>query len=199
MRIRIDFKILIFLFLFYLTKQIEIYIMVMVFSVVHELGHIAMGLILKMKLEKIEIIPCGLSVCFKLEKDDLEYKIKKIFVALAGPIVSLCLAIIYTYREPSILNQNILYSNILIMMFNLIPIYPLDGGRIVNGILDIRFGRIQSMDLTNKISNITMIILTIISSIAVYYLKNISIFLVCLFLWGLVLRENKKLKIEEIS
>lgn len=199
LKIRIDFKILIFLFLFYLTKQIGIYLTVMFFSIIHELGHIVMGLILKMKLEKIEIMPCGLSVSFKVNSNDINHKIKKILVALAGPIVSLCLAILYTYKQPSISNQNVIYSNILIMLFNLIPIYPLDGGRIIKGMLDIQFGSIQSIYLINKISNITIIILTFISSIAVYYYKNISIFLICIFLWGLILRENKKLKIEEIS
>lgn len=207
MKIRIDFKILIFLALFYLTNQIEIYLTVMFFSMIHELGHIVMGLILKLKPEKIEIMPCGLSVSFKINANDLKHKIKNgnllelknIFIAIAGPIVSLCLAVLYTYKEPSLSNQNAIYSNILIMLFNLIPIYPLDGGRIIKGILHIQLGNTQSMNLTNKTSNITMIILTFVSSIAVYYFKNISIFLICIFLWGLILRENKKLKIQEIS
>ena len=166
-----------------------------------------MGLILKMKPERIEIMPCGLSVSFKINANDISYKIKngsvleikKILVALSGPIVSLCLAILYTYKQPSIANQNVIYSNILIMLFNLIPIYPLDGGRIIKGMLHIQFGSTKSMKLTNEISNIIMIILTVGSSIAVYYFKNISIFLICIFLWGLTLRENKKLKIEESS
>ena len=75
LKIRIDFKILIFLFLFYLTNQIGIYLTVMFFSIIHELGHIVMGLILKMKLEKIEIMPFGLSVSFKVNSNDINHKI----------------------------------------------------------------------------------------------------------------------------
>ena len=41
------------------------------------------------------------------------------------------------------------------------------------------------------ISYITLIIITIISSIAILYLKNIAIFLVIIFLWGLQMREYK--------
>lgn len=202
MRIRIDFKILIFLVLFYLTNQIEIYILVMFFSIIHELGHIIMGLILKMKIEMLDIMPCGLCVSFKVNDNDLYNKIdnknililKKTIIAFAGPFVSICLIILYSNMEISLKNQNVIYSNMLITIFNLIPIYPLDGGRIIKGILHIKFGSTQSIYLTNKISNITMIILTIISSIAIYYFKNISIFLICLFLWGLILKENKKIK-----
>ena len=203
MRVRIDLKIFIFLALFYVTNQIEIYLIIMFFSVIHELGHIFVGLVLKMKPEKIEIIPYGLSVAFKVSPDDLNLKIKngnllelkKILVALSGPIVSLALAILYTHFKPTYITQeDAVYSNILILLFNLIPLYPLDGGRIVKGVLHIKYGSKQSKILTNKISNVTMIILTIISSIAVYYFKNIAIFLICIFLWIITLHENKIFK-----
>ena len=49
---------------------------------------------------------------------------------------------------------------------------------------------IKTENLTNKISYITIIILTIISSIAVYYYKNLAIFLVCIFLWNMLWQEK---------
>ena len=196
MRIRIDLKIFIFLTLFYFTNQIRIYLIIMFFSLLHEIGHIIVGLLLKIKLEKIEIMPFGLSATF-YPKFDAE-KIKEIFVALAGPIISLFLAIVFSKIDLDwITNQEAVYSNILIFIFNLIPLYPLDGGRIIKGILHIKFGSIKSDYIINRISNITIIILTIISSIAVYYYKNIAIFLICIFLWSLCLKEknNKTLAI----
>lgn len=200
MRIRIDLKILIFFALFYLTNQIDIYLIIMVFCIAHELGHMIMGLILKMKPERLEIIPCGLAISFKTNPDDLNFKIKngnllevkKIFVAITGPVVSLILAILYVYFDPFfITKQDVIYSNILILIFNLMPLYPLDGGRIIKGILHIEYGNKQAKCIINKISNITMVVLTIISSIAVYYYKNIAIFLICIFLWIITLQENK--------
>ena len=74
------------------------------------------------------------------------------------------------------------------------PLYPLDGGRILKGILHILYGNRQSKYITNKVSNITMIILTIISSISVYYFKNIAIFLICIFLWIITLQENRNFR-----
>lgn len=190
MRIRIDLKIFIFLALFYFTHQLRIYLIIMLFSIIHEIGHIIVGLILKIKLEKIEIMPFGITASFY--SDFKESKIKEIFVALAGPIVSLAMAFLGgNFDITYIANEEFVYSNILICIFNLIPIYPLDGGRIIKGILYIILGSEKSEILMNKISNITIIILTIISSIAVYYYKNIAIFLICIFLWSLSLKEKK--------
>lgn len=203
MRIRIDLKIIIFLVLFYITNQISIYLTIMFFCVIHELGHIIAGLILKMLPEKIEIIPCGLNVSFKTKKVDMETQIgkgtlqelKMVLVALAGPLVSLILVILYTYNQPLYISrQDAIYSNILIFLFNILPIFPLDGGRILKGILDILFGKNQSDFLIEKITNINMIILTVVSSITIYYFKNIAIFLICIFLWIITCQENKNRK-----
>lgn len=40
MRFKIDLKIILFIILFYFTKQIEMYAMIMLFAIVHELGHL---------------------------------------------------------------------------------------------------------------------------------------------------------------
>lgn len=203
MKVRIDLKILIFLALFYITNQIEIYLIIMFFCVIHEMGHIVTGIILKMKPEKLEIMPCGISIAFKSNPDDLNFKIKngnllelkKIIVAISGPIVSLTLAVLYTYFEPLyITRQDAIYSNILILLFNLLPLYPLDGGRIIKSILHINIGNKKSQITMNIISNVTMTSLTIISSIAVLYLKNISIFLICIFLWIITIQENRRFR-----
>ena len=44
----------------------------------------------------------------------------------------------------------------------------------------------------------TIIILTAISSIAIYYFKNIAIFIIIIYLWGLVILENRKYKRKEL-
>ena len=181
MRIRIDLKILIFLIIFYFTQQLSNYLIIMFFCIIHEIGHITVGLILKIKPEKIEIMPFGLKAYYNI--DFREERIKEIFITLAGPLTSLALAVLCT-------QQQAIYSNILILIFNLIPIYPLDGGRIIKGILHIKLGDVEAENLIDKISYITMIIITIISSVAVYYYQNIAIFMVCIFLWLIVLQEK---------
>ena len=171
----------------------------MFFSFLHELGHIIAGIMLKMKLEKIEILPCGFSSSFKANLVDYKHKIKNanlltlknLIIALAGPIVSIIMVIIFTYIDiPYVTNQETIYSNLLIAIFNLMPLYPLDGGRIIKGILHIEFGKEKSESIVSNVSKTTIVILTIISSIAVYCLKNIAIFLICIFLWSLIIKEK---------
>ena len=68
MRFRIDLKIFIFLIIFYFTKQIEIYAMIMLFALIHELGHLLAGILMGMKPEKIELMPFGVSISFKIKR-----------------------------------------------------------------------------------------------------------------------------------
>ena len=206
MRFRIDLKIFIFLILFYITKQIEIYAMIMIFAIIHELGHLLAGLLMGMKPEKIEIMPFGVSISFKINAKEYNKKIKKgnvleikkIIVALAGPITNFIIILIACNLKINLIKSLlIIYTNFLIMIFNLLPIYPLDGGRILKGILHIICGKRKSEKYTKIISNITVIAITTISSILILYVHNISILLIDMYLWYLVLKENSIYKKRE--
>ena len=206
MRFRIDLKIFIFLILFYFTKQIEIYAMIMIFAIIHEIGHLLAGLAVGMKAEKIELMPFGVSISFKINPKEYNRKIKrgnilevkKIIVAAAGPITNFIIILITCKLNLEIVTSLIIiYTNFLIMIFNLLPIHPLDGGRILKGILHIYFGKRKSEKYINNISKITIIIITAISSILILYIQNISIFLIDMYLWYLVIKEDLKYKKRE--
>ena len=199
MRFRIDLKIFIFLIIFYFTKQIEIYAMIMLFALIHELGHLLAGILMGMKPEKIELMPFGVSISFKIKVEEYNKKIKKgnmleikkILVALAGPLTNFIIIIIASNINIDLFKALIvIYTNFLIMIFNLLPIYPLDGGRILKGILHINFGIQKSEFYTNIISKITVTIVTMLSSILILYIHNIAIALIDLYLWYLIIKED---------
>lgn len=203
MQIKIDLKIFIVILIFLLTRQLEIYCVIMLFAILHELGHLVTGIILGFKPRKIEVLPVGISACFYMNIKNYNKKLecanilalKKIIVAISGPIINFIIALVCVFFEVSLFNistEFIVFSNLLIGFFNLIPIYPLDGGRIIKGILHIKAGLKNSYKYTYILSNVTIIFLTIISSIAILYLKNISILLILIYLWVMVIIENKR-------
>ena len=122
MSVKIDLKIFLFLFLFLLTSQIEIYVVLLLFAIIHELGHLIMGAVLGFRPEEIKLTPVGLQMKFKMDnlkmrenistnnqlsnsssskvKNNLKINgvntlcIKKAIIALAGPITNLLIAVI---------------------------------------------------------------------------------------------------------
>lgn len=203
MKIRINLKIFLFVLIFILTKQIKIYGILMLFAFIHELGHMIVGILLGFKPEKLEIMPYGVSVGFNVKCEDYNKKIKKgnmlaikkLIIALAGPLTNFIITIIFLMANINffgIERELVIYSNILIGIFNLIPIYPLDGGRTIKNILHITVGLQNSYEYTNQISKITVCLLTGVCSIAILYIKNIALLLILGYLWYLVIVENRR-------
>lgn len=211
MQFKVDLKIFLFLILFYITGQLGEYAVILILAFVHELGHLLAGIILGMKPAKLELKPYGISISFKINPNDYNKKIakgnllelKKAIVACAGPVTNLIIIIITLNLRLNIFTSLlIIYSNILLIIFNLILMYPLDGGRIVKSLIYLFLGKKKAEKYTNNISFIFLIIVTFMGSVATFYFENMAIFLIIICLWLIYIKEDitykKKIKIYDL-
>jgi Zn-dependent protease/CBS domain-containing protein len=115
-------------------------IMLFVSVLLHELGHSAIALRYKIPVRSITLFLFGGVAQIGAEPPSA---VAELLIAIGGPLVSLALAIFfYTVQsavsgvEPLLgLTKYLAYINIALVLFNLIPGYPLDGGRALRAIV----------------------------------------------------------------
>lgn len=203
MQIKLDMKIVFFLLIFYMTHQIKIYALLMIFACLHELGHLVAGLILGIKPTSIEIKPVGFSMTLKNPVADYNKKIlrgnvlelKKIFVYISGPVINIVIAgIMYFINKNEIKMQELIYINLIIAFVNFLPIYPLDGGRILKSMLHITLGLKKAYELTEKISLSVTVLTLSIGSLVVLKVKNYGLLIMLMYLLFINISENRKIQ-----
>ena len=194
MKIEINLKIILVFILFIIFNNISTYLIFLFFIVVHEISHMIAGIIIGGKPKKISLNPFGLSLEFYYYgKDNFLYKI---FFYLSGPMINLLIAIILYYMKNYNLYKNeIIYTNLAICFFNLIPILPLDGGKILKEILKKIVGFEKANTFLIIFSKTILIIVSFIYSILIIKIKNIMFLLLLIYLWYLYMIEERKYNI----
>ena len=146
---KIHFLFFIVSFLCFMTGLFKDFVVFTSIIFIHELGHIITGILFKWKIDKVIIFPFGGLTIFnqKINTSSLE----EFIIAIAG--------IAFQTIFLLLLNTNnylfIKYYKI-ILFFNILPIYPLDGSKVLNIFLNKIFPFKKSYSLTIFISLITI-------------------------------------------
>lgn len=194
MKIEINLKIILLLILIVILNKIEIYMLFIIFILCHELSHMVMGIILGFKPKTLRLNPLGVSIEFyNYDENNKKNKWKRILTYLAGPLINLLIGMIFYFIDIEIeIKTKIIYTNLLIGIFNLLPILPLDGGKVLKEILKLIYNpKIASIFMINITKSI-LIIVSLIYSIVIFQMKNFMIFLLIVYLWYLYYVEEKK-------
>ncbi|MFG6318962.1 MAG: site-2 protease family protein, partial [Clostridia bacterium] len=154
--------------------------------------HIFVGLLLGFKVSSISMNIFGFSAQLYAYKPRKSYI--KVITYLAGPIFNLICAIVFYFSNlESEFIQNVIYTNLALCIFNLFPIMPLDGGKILKEVLKNFLGNKNASIIMNTITKVFLLIISAVYSIAILKIKNFAILFLLIYMWYLYSIEEKKL------
>ena len=190
MKVKIDNSTYIILLISFLAGYFEYMYLFLLIIFIHESGHILFGYLVNFKYSKIIIYPFGGLTVYN---EDLNVNSnKELFSLLGGLIFQLLFYFLMVLFHSNLLITDHVFLiikkiNIILLSFNFLPIIPLDGGRLLNIILNKIF--------SYKLSNIITIIISIIFIIIfIIYNRTYLSIVLALFLIKSIILEIKNIK-----
>jgi len=129
---------LVLLFAYYVLGILPWAMMVFAIVLAHELGHIISAFLLNIPVQTVELFPFGGAA--KIKGAGIYHVRREILLSLSGPFVNFVLAgglgLCLKFEIGNMEYVHFLLKiNLLMGFFNLLPILPLDGGRIFRAVL----------------------------------------------------------------
>lgn len=177
-KIKINSYTYLFILICLLSGYIKNISIIFLICLIHEFGHVFITKICNYEIIKIEILPFG---GYTTINQKINSNINKnLLIALGGIIFQsiLLLFLIIFKNKFNIITYNLFWQyNIIIMLFNLLPIIPLDGSKIVQLILEKFYSYHKAYYLNLFISIIGLILFIIVN-----YYYNIDNYFMVIFL-----------------
>lgn len=192
-----------FIILIWLIFATDIIVAVSYFLVIliHELGHYYVAKYCGYKLSKFSLSPYGVSLSYygqTLEQKD------EIYIALAGPVVNLVVALItvaFWWMFPTfyLVSYNFVEVNLIIALTNLLPAFPLDGGRVFVSLFSNIVERRKALKITIIFNVVLSVMFFILFFVFCFINFNPTYLLFAVFLTMGVLDLNFLSKYEKIN
>jgi Zn-dependent protease/CBS domain-containing protein len=173
--IRIHFTFLIFLFaiafLDYAAGGVDaakasIVFLVLLFACVlaHEFGHILMARRFGVATPDVTLLPIGGVASMERIPDDPR---QELLIAIAGPMVNVVIAVVLMaighispgnilpadFEKASLLHR-LAFTNVALVVFNIIPAFPMDGGRVLRALLAMSVGLPRATAIASRLGQV---------------------------------------------
>lgn len=172
----------------------------------HELGHTFMALHYGIHTKSILLLPIGGIAAIERQP---EKPVQEVLISVAGPMVNIIIALLllpflhnyvpfWNSREVvfDVHADNFLYYihtiNIMLALFNLIPAFPMDGGRVFRGLLSMYINPYRATNIAITISHVIATFF-VISGLFTFNLL-LAFFGVFLLIMGAVEKQRNILK-----
>lgn len=176
---------LFFAFGFYyaLTGRIFVFLVYTICAVLHELGHSFVAAGAGYRLNKITLMPFGAVVKGDIDGLKLNDEIK---IALAGPFINLAIGLLFVafwwiYPECYAFTDIVAEANFSLALVNFLPIFPLDGGRVLSAILTSKLGSKRAYVVCKVAGGLLALALLVGFVLTLFYSPNPSLLFFALF------------------
>jgi Zn-dependent protease len=158
----------------------------------HELGHALTARIYGIGTRDITLYPIG--GVARLERL-AEKPVQELWITLAGPAVNLAIATVLTavlmvvgMFDPGLVFGSLagvflvrlLFVNVLMVLFNLLPAFPMDGGRVLRALLAMGLGQLRA---TRIAVNVGLVMAVLLGLGGVLLLHNPFLVVIALFVF----------------
>jgi len=188
--IELDFSFLILIISIYLLafsgfislEMAVLITLVFVTVVIHELSHSYVARHFGVEIEKILLLPRG--GIAKMEGIPRVPR-QELLISIAGPLTNLIIAAaFYGIQSTRIFPQtitefigNFILVNIILALFNLIPAFPMDGGRILRALLAEKMSYLRSTEVAANLGKFLAILMAMAGIFFNFFLILIALFI----------------------
>jgi stage IV sporulation protein FB len=145
------------------VKTVAFIVLLFTCVLAHEFGHIFTARAFGVETPDVTLLPIG--GVARLARIP-EKPVQELLVAIAGPLVNVAIAAVLMAVTPTHLDaglfavmenpkasmiDQLLVANLFIATFNMIPAFPMDGGRVLRALLTIRLGHMRATEIAASI------------------------------------------------
>lgn len=172
-------------FIFIILGEALAFFVYFIVVVLHEIAHAVVAQRLGYGLNKIYLLPFGAMLDINQNFVTREDEIK---VALAGPsfnfiLAFLCLGLWWIFPETYAFTSFFVFCNIITGLVNLLPCYPMDGGRVLVAMLEGKLKREKALKISYIFNYVFSVIFLILFFINLKFEVNISYALMAIFIF----------------
>lgn len=181
----IHFLVIPLIFVAFLTKSQMTFFITYSIVLLHELCHLFAAIFLNVKICSMIVMPFGMTL--RLDASVMRTPKKEAAIALAGPVSNALMLLIgfclYKLYAPSLNLYLFLFINSAMLILNLIPVPPLDGGRLLRAAVIKYFGLIPATKLMRQISCVLIGIICVFGiMLLIFFRGNPSLIMIGAFL-----------------
>ncbi|MBE7086728.1 MAG: hypothetical protein E7369_00325 [Clostridiales bacterium] len=177
-----------------LTGRVFVFVVYTLCAVVHEIGHSIAAGNLGYALKRITLMPFGAVITGDIEN---LRPVDEIKVAVMGPLVNLITAFLFialwwVFPELYAFTDIVVEASLSLAIINFLPVFPLDGGRILKGALRSRLKRKTADNICKGIGVAMAVLFLGLFVFSCFNKINLSLLFFCLFIIFSVFNRDKE-------